>query len=150
MKTRRQLLQLNQQALGAIGGKGVISVLSNILPQQVASLCAVINAGDLTGARELHGSMLLRIKIMRGEALSLRGRLLLGGAARGGEGKRESEEQNQRSERLHDGEVITAMSAPGSDPPARKPDDRPRDLCTPRRIPAPSRWPGTPRPPIAS
>ncbi len=38
----------------ALGGTGVISVVSNILPKEVAGLCSAFRAGDLAKARELH------------------------------------------------------------------------------------------------
>lgn len=38
----------------AVGGKGVISVASNIAPKAYADLCAAFFAGDLAKARELH------------------------------------------------------------------------------------------------
>lgn len=40
--------------LMSIGGKGVISVLSNLLPAKVAELVRKAAANDLVGARELH------------------------------------------------------------------------------------------------
>lgn len=38
----------------SIGGVGVISVVSNILPQKTAALCRAFNEGDWNRARELH------------------------------------------------------------------------------------------------
>ncbi len=38
----------------AIGGKGVISVISNVAPQDMAGLCNAFFQGDLEGARKLH------------------------------------------------------------------------------------------------
>ena len=38
----------------AVGGKGVISVASNIAPKAYAQLCAAAIAGDMTKARKLH------------------------------------------------------------------------------------------------
>lgn len=38
----------------SIGGKGVVSVVSNILPQQVQALCKACNGGQWDKARELH------------------------------------------------------------------------------------------------
>ncbi len=37
----------------ALGGKGVISVLSNILPAQTSMMCKKMLSGDLAGAREM-------------------------------------------------------------------------------------------------
>ncbi|MBE0617906.1 MAG: 4-hydroxy-tetrahydrodipicolinate synthase, partial [Proteobacteria bacterium] len=37
-----------------LGGKGVISVLSNVVPADVAAMIAAYDAGDLARARELH------------------------------------------------------------------------------------------------
>jgi len=42
----------------AIGGKGVISVFSNIAPRSMSDLVSAWNAGDLAGARALHLSHL--------------------------------------------------------------------------------------------
>ncbi len=41
----------------AIGGKGVISVISNVAPQDMAGLCNAFFQGDLEGARKLHFKM---------------------------------------------------------------------------------------------
>lgn len=41
----------------AIGGKGVISVVSNVAPQDMAGLCNAFFKGDLEGARKLHFKM---------------------------------------------------------------------------------------------
>ena len=41
----------------AVGGKGVISVASNIAPKEYADLCAAFFAGDLAKARALHYSL---------------------------------------------------------------------------------------------
>lgn len=38
----------------AVGGKGVISVVSNIAPAEMAGMCAAYFAGDMAKARELH------------------------------------------------------------------------------------------------
>lgn len=42
----------------AVGGKGVISVTSNLLPGQVAGVVSKFLAGDITGARALHQRLL--------------------------------------------------------------------------------------------
>ncbi|MCC8194375.1 MAG: 4-hydroxy-tetrahydrodipicolinate synthase, partial [Deltaproteobacteria bacterium] len=42
----------------ALGGTGVISVVSNILPKKMAALCAAFRAGDLAKARKLHYEMM--------------------------------------------------------------------------------------------
>ena len=41
----------------AIGGKGVISVVSNIVPQDMAGMCEAFMKGDLVTARQLHYKM---------------------------------------------------------------------------------------------
>lgn len=38
----------------ALGGKGVISVSSNIVPKQMAEMCNAFNSGDIAQARALH------------------------------------------------------------------------------------------------
>jgi 4-hydroxy-tetrahydrodipicolinate synthase len=38
----------------AVGGVGVVSVLSNVLPARVAELCRVALAGDFAAARAIH------------------------------------------------------------------------------------------------
>ena len=37
----------------ALGGKGVISVLSNVAPRETHEICAKFFAGDIAGSREL-------------------------------------------------------------------------------------------------
>jgi 4-hydroxy-tetrahydrodipicolinate synthase len=41
----------------AIGGKGVISVVSNVVPEDMAGMCAAFFKGDLKTARKLHYKM---------------------------------------------------------------------------------------------
>ncbi len=41
----------------SLGGCGVISVVSNILPAQMAGMCSAFAKGDITKARELHFGM---------------------------------------------------------------------------------------------
>jgi 4-hydroxy-tetrahydrodipicolinate synthase len=43
--------------IGAVGGKGVISVLANLLPAQIRALTDAIAAGDLHTARQRHGEL---------------------------------------------------------------------------------------------
>lgn len=43
--------------LMAIGGRGIISVISNVVPGDMAALVDAFNAGDLEKARELHFKM---------------------------------------------------------------------------------------------
>ena len=42
----------------ALGGVGVISVVSNLLPKKMAAMCAAFRAGDLAKAQELHYEMM--------------------------------------------------------------------------------------------
>ncbi len=42
----------------ALGGTGVISVASNVVPRQVVELCQAAAAGDLARARSIHGDLL--------------------------------------------------------------------------------------------
>lgn len=37
-----------------LGGRGVISVVSNVMPEHMAKMCKAANAGDFQGAREHH------------------------------------------------------------------------------------------------
>ncbi len=48
----------------AIGGVGVISVVANIVPRDVADMCDSFARGDLARARELHYKLLNRTKSM--------------------------------------------------------------------------------------
>jgi 4-hydroxy-tetrahydrodipicolinate synthase len=48
----------------AIGGVGVISVVANIIPRDVADMCAAFDKGDLAKAQELHYRMLPLVKAM--------------------------------------------------------------------------------------
>jgi 4-hydroxy-tetrahydrodipicolinate synthase len=48
----------------AIGGKGVISVVNNIVPKDVSDLCAAWERGDLAGARALYYRLLPLCKAM--------------------------------------------------------------------------------------
>lgn len=41
-------------AMGMLGGKGVISVVANILPAEVAAMMEAIKAGDVQSARRIH------------------------------------------------------------------------------------------------
>ena len=44
--------------LMALGGHGVISVLSNVMPKETAQLCKAVQDNDLATARRLHFKML--------------------------------------------------------------------------------------------
>lgn len=48
----------------SIGGVGVISVVANIIPRDIADLCAAAGSGDMNRARELHYKTLNLIKAM--------------------------------------------------------------------------------------
>jgi 4-hydroxy-tetrahydrodipicolinate synthase len=48
----------------AIGGVGIISVVANIIPKDVARLCEAAAKGDMKKARELHYKMLNLVKAM--------------------------------------------------------------------------------------
>jgi 4-hydroxy-tetrahydrodipicolinate synthase len=48
----------------SVGGKGVISVLANIAPRDVADLCAAWKAGDPARARALHAKMFPLVKAL--------------------------------------------------------------------------------------
>lgn len=45
---------LTALALMALGGQGVISVTSNLVPGRVAAMCNAFARGDLEGARKIH------------------------------------------------------------------------------------------------
>ena len=48
----------------AIGGVGIISVVANIIPRDVADMCAAFEKGNLKRAAELHYNMLNLVKAM--------------------------------------------------------------------------------------
>jgi len=48
----------------AIGGVGIISVVANIIPKDVADMCAAFEKGNLRKAEELHYGMLNLVKAM--------------------------------------------------------------------------------------
>ena len=48
----------------AIGGTGVISVISNIVPKDVAEMVSRFKKGDISGARKLHYKLLPLVKAM--------------------------------------------------------------------------------------
>jgi 4-hydroxy-tetrahydrodipicolinate synthase len=48
----------------AIGAKGVISVVANILPRDVAQMCSLFLAGDITQARAIHVKLFPVIKAL--------------------------------------------------------------------------------------
>ena len=48
----------------SIGGVGVISVVANIIPREVADMCAAAEKGDAKRAEELHYKMLPLVKAM--------------------------------------------------------------------------------------
>jgi 4-hydroxy-tetrahydrodipicolinate synthase len=48
----------------AIGGVGIISVVANIIPKDVADMCAAFEKGNLKKAEELHYKMLPLVKAM--------------------------------------------------------------------------------------
>ena len=48
----------------SLGGAGVISVVSNVIPRQVSELCALWRQGDVAGARRLHEKYLLLMRAM--------------------------------------------------------------------------------------
>lgn len=48
----------------SIGGTGVISVVANIIPQDVADMAAAFEKGNITKARKLHYKMLPLVKAM--------------------------------------------------------------------------------------
>lgn len=48
----------------SIGGVGVISVVANIIPKDVADMCAAFESGDIKKAKKLHYKMLQLVKAM--------------------------------------------------------------------------------------
>jgi 4-hydroxy-tetrahydrodipicolinate synthase len=48
----------------AIGGVGIISVVANIIPRDVAEMCAAFEKGDVAKAQALHYKMLPLVKAM--------------------------------------------------------------------------------------
>ena len=45
---------VNTLPIMAVGGRGVISVLANVAPREVADMCNVFKAGDLQTAQQIH------------------------------------------------------------------------------------------------
>jgi 4-hydroxy-tetrahydrodipicolinate synthase len=45
---------VNTLPIMAVGGKGVISVLANVAPKEVADMCNTFKAGDLQTAQQIH------------------------------------------------------------------------------------------------
>jgi 4-hydroxy-tetrahydrodipicolinate synthase len=52
----------------AIGGRGVISVVGNIVPADMKALCDAFDAGDLARARALHHKLFGLCRDLRGLA----------------------------------------------------------------------------------
>jgi 4-hydroxy-tetrahydrodipicolinate synthase len=48
----------------AIGGRGIISVVANIVPRDVSGMVKAFERGDIEGARKLHYKMLPLVKVM--------------------------------------------------------------------------------------
>ena len=48
----------------AIGGVGIISVVANVIPRDVADMCAYFEKGDIGKAQDLHYKMLPLVKAM--------------------------------------------------------------------------------------
>jgi 4-hydroxy-tetrahydrodipicolinate synthase len=48
----------------SIGGVGVVSVVANIIPRDVADMCAAFEKGDVKKAEALHYKMLSLVKAM--------------------------------------------------------------------------------------
>jgi len=48
----------------AIGGTGIISVVANIIPRDVADMCVAFEKGDIKKAQDLHYKMLALVKAM--------------------------------------------------------------------------------------
>jgi len=48
----------------SVGAEGVVSVVANVVPAEIAALCAAANAGDYAHAREIHYRMMPLFKAM--------------------------------------------------------------------------------------
>lgn len=48
----------------SVGAEGVVSVVANVVPAEIAALCAAANAGDYARAREIHYRMMPLFKAM--------------------------------------------------------------------------------------
>jgi 4-hydroxy-tetrahydrodipicolinate synthase len=68
----------------ALGGDGVISVISNATPRLMAQLCNQMAAGDLAGARELHYKLLpwMRASFIESNPLPVKAALAMMGRIR--------------------------------------------------------------------
>jgi 4-hydroxy-tetrahydrodipicolinate synthase len=68
----------------ALGGDGIISVISNATPRLMAQLCNQMAAGDVAGARELHFKLLpwMRAAFVESNPLPVKAALAMMGRIR--------------------------------------------------------------------
>ena len=71
----------------SVGGKGVISVISNLLPDKMAEICRAWQAGDAAGALENHAGLLplMRAMFMESNPIPIKTALMMKGLIKSAE-----------------------------------------------------------------
>jgi 4-hydroxy-tetrahydrodipicolinate synthase len=71
----------------SVGGKGVISVISNLLPDKMAEICRAWQAGDGAGALENHAELLplMRAMFMESNPIPIKTALMMKGLIKSAE-----------------------------------------------------------------
>jgi len=71
----------------SVGGKGVISVISNLLPDKMAEICRAWQAGDTAGALENHAGLLplMRAMFMESNPIPIKTALMMKGLIKSAE-----------------------------------------------------------------
>jgi len=71
----------------SVGGKGVISVISNLLPDKMAEICRAWQAGDVAGALENHAGLLplMRAMFMESNPIPIKTALMMKGLIKSAE-----------------------------------------------------------------
>ena len=71
----------------SVGGKGVISVISNLLPGKMAEICRAWQAGDVAGALENHAGLLplMRAMFMESNPIPIKTALMMKGLIKSAE-----------------------------------------------------------------
>ncbi len=71
----------------SVGGKGVISVISNLLPDKMTEICRAWQAGDAAGARKNHAGLLplMRAMFMESNPIPIKTALMMKGLIKSAE-----------------------------------------------------------------